>query len=69
MYSAFLRLAGPAPRWLDAHDGLGLSAFAQVRQAVLLPLARGPRDERPPEKSKVFGAVKAGCQVIITCKH
>jgi len=32
----FLRLTGPARMWLDAHGGLGLSAFAQVRQAVLL---------------------------------
>jgi hypothetical protein len=55
--SAFRRLTGPAWMWLGAHGGLGLSAFAQARQAVLLPPHWCTRGDHPPEKRKVDSSI------------
>ena len=46
--SAFPRLSGPVRMWLDAHGGLGLSACAQARQAVLLPPLKWCLGDHPP---------------------
>ena len=56
----FLRVTEPGWMRFEGHGDLSLSACMQVMQAVLLPLAGGLRDERPPEKWDVCGGGPEG---------